>query len=341
MARCGMGGAAIVPDAAGVPLGQAPVLAGASGRFPRLPLSCMVEPVRGVENWQAVVPGGFKREGIMRPLRIAGCLVAWCMLCGLAPALAQTGAGPSLVIPGTGDSQILLRDLAEHFMHANPGVSVDIPDPIGSSGARKSVLDGKATLGRVANSSSAKEQGSGLSYLDFALTPVVFAVHPSVAGVEDLSLEQALGIYSGKFTDWSELGGQPGKIYPIARETGDSSWNRIRETLPGFKDIDTPAGKVFYTTPESLRALERHPGTIGFGPLAMFSSGKVRILALSGRKPLDLGGGKADYPVAIALGLIWKGELGALERRFVEFVQSPAGAGIIRRHSCIPFGGKP
>jgi phosphate transport system substrate-binding protein len=294
-----------------------------------------------LKNCQAVFPGGFKREGIMGPLRVAGCLLAWCLLFIPAPALAQSGSGPRLVIPGTGDSMLLLRDLAEQFMRANPGVTVDVPDPIGSTGARRSVLDGKATLGRVANSSSAKEQGSGLSYLDFALTPVVFAVHPSVAGVEDITPEQALGIYSGRITDWSELGGQPGKIYPLARETGDSSWNRIREILPGFRDIESPAGKAYYTTPEALRALERHPGTIGFGPLAMYASGQARILTLSGRKPLEPNGGKAGYPLFITLGLIWKGELGALERRFVEFMLSPGGAGVIRRHSCLPFGGKP
>lgn len=276
----------------------------------------------------------------MGPLRNAGYLLAWCLLLLPAPALAQSGAGPRLVIPGTGDSMLLLRDLAGQFMRANPGVTVEVPDPIGSTGGRKSVQEGRATLGRVANSSPANEARIGLSYLDFALTPVVFAVHPSVVGVEDLSPEQALGVYSGKITDWSELGGQPGKIYPIARETGDSSWNRIREVLPGFRDIESPAGKVYYTTPEALRALEVHPGTIGFGPLAMYGSGQARILTLSGRQPLAPGGGKAGYPLFIALGLIWKGELGALERRFVEFAQGPEGARIIRRHSCIPFEAK-
>ncbi len=274
----------------------------------------------------------------MRPLRLAAWLLFCCLACAW-PVSAR--AGQHLDVPGTGDSQVLLRDLAALFMRANPGATVDIPDSVGSSGGRKAVQEGRATLGRVANSSAAKEAAGGLAYLEFARTPVVFAVHPSVQGVANITPEQALRIFAGTMTDWSELGGRPGKIYPIARETGDSSWSALCTGLPGFKDIATPAGKVFYTTPEALKAVQDHPGTIGFGPLAMFASGGVRILTLARQAPLTPGEGLGDYPVSIPLGLVWKGEPGPLERRFLDFVRSPEAVAAIRRHACIPVAGKP
>lgn len=280
----------------------------------------------------------------MHPLRRAVWLSAFCLVSCLAwagPAQARTGTGQVLAIPGTGDSQTLLRGLAERFMLANPGVRVEVPDSIGSSGGRKAVQDGKATLARVAGSSAAREAEAGLSYLDFALTPVVFAAHPAVAGVEDITPAQALGVYSGKITDWSELGGSPGRIYPIAREAGDSSWDVLCAKLPGFAQLADPAGKTYYTTPEALRALEGHPGTLAFGPLAMFAAGRARILALSGQRPPAPGDGTAGYPLFLALGLVWRGELGALERRFAEFLRGPAAAEAIRRHSCLPWDGGP
>jgi phosphate transport system substrate-binding protein len=279
-------------------------------------------------------------RGTLKALRLALWLLAGCLSCA-GPALAQPGTGQHLVIPGTGDSQTLLRDLAELFMRANPGVSVEIPDSVGSSGGRKAVRDGRATLGRVANSSAAKEAGGGLAYLEFARTPVVFAVNTSVVGVTDITPQQALGIYSGTIADWTELGGRPGKIYPIARETGDSSWSAICANLPGFRDIASPAGKIFYTTPEALKAVQDHPGTIGFGPQAMFASGRVRILSLAGKKPYTPEAGLGDYPISIPLALIWKGDPGPLERRFLEFVRSSATAPAIRRHLCIPVEGTP
>lgn len=260
-----------------------------------------------------------------------------CFLLGVwsAAGLAQAEV---LVIPGTGDSQEVLRDLAEAFMRANPGARVEAPDSVGSSGGRKAVQDGKATLGRVANSSAVQETGASLSYLEFARTPVVFAVHPGVEGVLDITPEQALGVFSGTIRDWSELGGRPGKIYPITREEGDSSWKVIRSALPGFKDMAAPAGKVFYTTPEAVRALEEHPGAIAYGPLAMFATGKVRVLTLGGKSPLGDCAAKRGYPLFTHLGLIWKGRLGPLEQRFIDFMRSAEGAGIIQRHLCVPAG---
>lgn len=258
-------------------------------------------------------------------------LLAACLLC-LWPAAGMAQPGP-LVIPGTGDSQDVLRDLAEAFMRANPGARVEVPDSVGSSGGRKAVQDGKATLGRVANSSAEKEAAGGLAYLEFARTPVVFAVHPGVEGVVGVTPEQALGVYSGAIRDWSGLGGRAGKIYPIAREEGDSSWMIVCETLPGFKDLAAPVGKVFYTTPEAVRALEEHAGTMTFGPLAMFVDRNVRVLTLAGVSPLGSG-----YPLFTRLGLIWKGKPGPLELRFLDFVRGPQGAAVIRRNSCVPVG---
>ena len=271
-----------------------------------------------------------KEDAMKKPSAVA-ILLACCLLC-LRPAvgLAQTEV---LVIPGTGDSQAVLRGLAEAFMRANPGARVEVPDSVGSSGGRKAVLDGKATLGRVANSSTEKEAAGGLAYLEFARTPVVFAVHPGVEGVVDITPEQALGVYSGTIRDWSGLGGRPGKIYPLAREEGDSSWQIVREKLPGFKDVAAPAGKVFYTTPETVRALEEHAGTIAFGPLAMFTDRKARVLSLEGIPPLG-----SDYPLFTRLGLIWKGKPGPLAQRFLDFVRGPQGAAVIRRNSCVPVG---
>ena len=45
-----------------------------------------------------------------------------------------------LVIPGTGDSQKLLREAARYFEQKDPNVIIDIPESVGSVGGIKRVL---------------------------------------------------------------------------------------------------------------------------------------------------------------------------------------------------------
>jgi len=242
-----------------------------------------------------------------------------------------------LVIPGTGDSQKLLREAVRLFEQENPGVFIAIPDSVGSLGGIKRVIDGHAPLARIARQLNDSEQASGLNTLVFAYTPVVFVANLPEQCVDNLSTSEIIDIYSGKITSWKWLGTcSDHKIYVANREDGDSARLLIEAKLPGFKDIQEFAGEIIYSTPEALHVIEDHPFTIGYLPLAMLKNTSLTQFSLNALHPTTENLVTNTYSLAIPLGFVWKDQPTGAYRQFVEFLFSAQGHELLRAHDTVP-----
>jgi phosphate transport system substrate-binding protein len=165
---------------------------------------------------------------------------------------------------------------------------------------------------------------------------VVFVVHPSVADIDNITTEQLIDIYSGKIKDWSQLGIKAGKIYPIMRESGDSSLSVLEEKLPGFANIKNPAAKTFYTTPEAVAALADHKGTIGFVPLSMAVGTQLKILKINGVYPSSENVLDGKYEMLVPFGIVYKKQPKGLAKGFIDFLYSKEGQQIITETGAVP-----
>lgn len=245
-------------------------------------------------------------------------------------------AQEKIIIAGTGDSQKLLRDLAAGFEQNNPGGKIEVPESIGSTGGIRSTAMGRSKLGRVARPIREKEKKYGLSYKLFAYSPVVFAVNRSVKGVDNLTFEQIIGIYSGRVKRWEELGGKKGKIYIVNREKGDSTRSSLEKNIPGFKEIKQPAGEIIYSTPEAVQILTENQNTIGYAPLAMVKGTDLKVLRLNGIEPTQGNVQKGIYVATVSLGLVWKGQLDGLAAEFIDYLFSSQAQRIISEYGAVP-----
>ena len=243
-------------------------------------------------------------------------------------------AKETVEVGGTGDSQSLLRTMAESFENIYPDIVVLVPDSIGSSGGVKAVQAGRMALGRIARPLTAHEK-QDLLEIPFANSPVVFAVHPTVTGVENLTPAQILDIYAGKYRNWSELGGPNVKLYSIDREGGDSSRKVLKAHIPGFNDIDSKA-KIFYSTPDAVEAIARHDFTIGYLPLALAKRYQLKVLSIDGAAPTKKNVIRGDYPYVTPFSLVSKGEPTGAAEKFVTFVLSEKGQRIISDSYLLP-----
>lgn len=249
------------------------------------------------------------------------------------PLGVGTAAAEEITIVGTGDGMSILKSMGAAFNEANPDVVINIPASIGSGGGVKAVGADKYALGRVARQIKAKEEHYGLNYRPFAKIPVVFFVNES-AGVRSLSAQQIADIYSGKITNWSEVGGKNLKIRVVRREDGDSSLSVLRKTFPGFKDlVITTRAKEALTTTENFAVVEQKAGAIGFGPYSGAMNASVNILGVDGKSATD-----PDYPSFGVVALIFKepSNTGNVAK-FIAFATSPAAHDAITGANGIPY----
>lgn len=113
------------------------------------------------------------------------------------PAMAEPMPGTTLVFAGSGANLPIVRILARTFQRLHPEITVDVPASIGSAGGIRAAAGGAIALGLISRELKDKEKGKGLTVLNYARTPLILGVHPSVAE-DNITHEELLDIYRGK-----------------------------------------------------------------------------------------------------------------------------------------------
>jgi phosphate transport system substrate-binding protein len=246
-----------------------------------------------------------------------------------------------ITICGTGDSQELLRQLASAFSGQYPDTSIVVPDSIGSSGGIKMTALGKCDLGRVARPLKEREFRYNLSYKIFAYSPVVFFTNANVRRIEEITTEQASGIFSGKLSNWRDIGGSNAPIYVAHREKGDSSRRVLEQNIPAFATMTQQAGATLYSTQEIVDTVTEHPGTIGYTSFsAIKKNDQIKVLAFSGIRPEITTLSGSPYPLLSPFALVWRDKPAPVAQQFLHFLATPAAHAIINKYGAIPAEGE-
>jgi phosphate transport system substrate-binding protein len=267
------------------------------------------------------------------PIIIAALILSLPSVAGAAqPQRALSG---KLIVEGSGDSQELLRSIARRFVALHPGTDIEIPDGIGSRGGIESVLGNKVQLARASRPLNEREHSKGLFYRIFAKSPVAFATNPE-SRLNSLSAEQIVGIYSGKFVNWKQLGGAASKIYPLGRESTDPGRTVVTEHIPGLGNIKNPTSKTYYTASGIVEDIARHEGTIGYASMAMVKKTGLKVLKVDDVYPLTMNVRNGTYKMVIPLAIVYRGNINPLAQAFVDFLYSREAQKIIIHYGCMP-----
>ena len=200
-------------------------------------------------------------------------------------------------------------------------------------GCFKDIVDGNADIIICAQPSDeqlayAAENGVELEMVQLGSDAFVFIVN-SNNPVSDVTIDQIKGIYSGKITNWSELGGENRQIAAMHRNEGSGSQTALEKLMGGIPIVPD------YT------ALTGSPIGISFRyyVTGMLAEGGVKILKINGVEPTPETIEDGSYPVSGGLYAIYrKGETNGNVYKAVEFMQSPDGQKIVEESGYIPLG---
>ncbi len=248
-----------------------------------------------------------------------------------APVLAKQ----SLSIPGTEAFTPLLVDLAQAYNASHSDMKVDVPEPVGSRGGIKAIVNGKASLAAVSRPLKKRESAKDLVYRPFAMSQIVFVVNPKVTGVERLTKEQVLGIYSGKITNWREVGGPDHKIFPITRDAG-STLKALVKGFPEFGKLENKVAKQSFNSQESVDLVRQYDYTITYAPLGLVQETGLKVVEVEGLSSAGSNLWNAGTQVPLVYGLVHRSNPPGEVLKFLQFLATPEAHKIMHKHGARP-----
>ncbi len=248
----------------------------------------------------------------------------------------------TLVIPGSGNPHYLLTQLAQGFNASQSAHKVIIPISTGSAGAIRDVRAGYASIGRLGRPLKDEERASGLDYLPLGRDPVVFVGGAQVS-LRNITRDQVFAIFQGRISDWSEIGGAPGRIRAIGREISDASTQGIQKELPQFgRSPYADSVKIVHLDYHLLELLDRYRFSLGFLNQSGLKAALSKLVRFDFESvaPTAENVASGNYPFWIEMGLVFKpASLTDAGRAFIAYIQSPEGSAQVRRLGILPPGG--
>jgi len=266
---------------------------------------------------------------------IIGIIVVIVIIVGAALALGGGGGqqGGTIQIAGSTSVQPVAEKLAEVYTKSNTNVKINVQGG-GSSVGVKSAADGTADIGTSSRELKDDEKNQDLKTYQIGKDGVVVAVNKDNT-VEDLTTDQIKDIFSGKITNWKEVGGPDAAINVITREEGSGTRDAFEELVMG-KETKVKSDAIVQSSTEAVKqTVAQDPNAIGYISLAHMSD-DVKALKVDGVAPSQETVKDGSYKISRPFLFITKGEATGVVKAFIDWVLSPEGQKVVADEGIVP-----
>lgn len=202
-------------------------------------------------------------------LMTAACLSAAVSTCAFA-------ADYSVSTDGSTSMEKTIGSLGEAFMEKFDGAAFTY-NPTGSGSGIAAAKEGRCDIG-LSSRALTDEEKQDLDGTTIALDGIVIVVNPQNP-VSDLSVQQIADLYTGKISNWKDIGGADAPVVLIGREAGSGTRDGF-ETVTGTKD-QCKYRQELTATGDVITTVSQNPNAIGYASLAALSD-KVKAVTVDG-----------------------------------------------------------
>ena len=257
-------------------------------------------------------------------------LTATLLLTTLSLSHAQKIKGSDTVLP-------LSQQEAESYIKTNPSAMITVTGG-GSGVGISALLEGTTDIAQSSRKIKFDErqklqaQGKTLKEVIIAYDAIAVIVHPENR-VTDLTLEQLEGIFTGKISNWKDVGGTDMKIVPYSRETSSGTYEFFKESVLMNRNymngiMSMPA------TGAIVQSISQTRGGIGYIGLAYLNRTvkAVRVSYDEGKtfvEPSVANAKNETYPIVRPLYYYYATSSEAAVKPFIDYVLSAAGQKIV------------
>jgi phosphate transport system substrate-binding protein len=248
-------------------------------------------------------------------------------------------ARSKLTVSGASTLAPLISEVARRFEARNPGVRVDVQ----MGGSSRGVMDartGLADIGMVSRDLKPDEQD--LDAHPIARDGICIILHQSnpVAALAD---EQIVSIFTGRISNWKDVGGADAPIVVVNKAEGRSTLDLFLQHFK-LKNSGIKAHAVIGDNQQGIKTVENSPEAIGYVSIGAAESARkngapLKLLPMAGAEASLDNLRNGSFPLARTLHLVTKkGQQNELARKFISFAQSPEAHELVERQYFVPMG---
>ncbi|MGL5694243.1 MAG: phosphate ABC transporter substrate-binding protein [Peptostreptococcaceae bacterium] len=266
--------------------------------------------------------------------RVLALLSSTILVAGLAVGCGADKGGSSdagakgakVTVSGSTSVGSPMEKLAEEFEAKNEGIKVEVQQ-LGSSAGIKNAIEGVSEIGMSSRDIKDEEKSAGLVETEIAVDGIAVITNTSNE-VKELTLEQVKNIYTGKVTNWKEVGGKDAPIVVVSREDGSGTRDGFQEKV-GFESaelksdaqISDGSGNIKSTVEGNENAI----GYISFG----YVDEKVSAVKIDGVEISHETVKSNDYVISRPFILVNKEGISENAQALIDFILSDDGQAIL------------
>lgn len=252
---------------------------------------------------------------------------------------SPTSAPVSIKVGGSTSTVGLLTLLETNYSESNKNVKITQLKPGQSESIVEGIKLGVVDVGTISKAALKKEAHSSiLNSREIVRDLLLVATHPSVTGVKNLTTKNLQDIYSGKVSNWQQLGGPNAKIVLLDRPDDESAKQILRKYYLGKDLKNSPTAVVFRKEGELIQAIQSTPYSIGAFSLAYAISHQLPVnrIGIDGVAPTPANFKTNKYPMVREIAIVWHKNASATTQNFIQYISSPPAIMAMERAGFLP-----
>ncbi|MFW6304952.1 MAG: phosphate ABC transporter substrate-binding protein [Candidatus Saliniplasma sp.] len=240
-----------------------------------------------------------------------------------------TATGSSTVLP-------IAETAAEEFNNEHDDIQVSVSGG-GSGYGINAIIEGTADIGMASRDIKQSEIDKVPDVVENTVARDGLAIIVSKTvydeGIQDLTQQQVIDIYSGDITNWDELGGPDEDIYVVERADTSGTYGTFMDLLGLDETVAQSTEQENADVKSTVGNTDYGIGYVGMG----YVGDDTPAVALDGVELSRENIEKGDYPLQRGLHMYTNGEPTGAVKEYIDFIMSDRGQEIVVDTGFIPL----
>ncbi|MCT4593370.1 MAG: phosphate ABC transporter substrate-binding protein [Anaeromicrobium sp.] len=270
---------------------------------------------------------------VISSVLIIGLLMATLVGCGSKREAVVENKEVEVI--GSTTVTVVAQSVADEFEKENPNIKINVQG-IGSSAGVKAAHDKSADIGMASRELKEKEKEWNLTEHVIAYDGIALVTNPK--NKTQLTKDQVKDIFTGKITNWSEVGGADANIIVVSREAGSGTRGAFEE-LTKLQEKNAEGKKVSIVKKDALVAegngavkanVASKEYAIGYVSLGYVDE-SISVVNIDGVEPSVEAIKSGAYTISRPLLMLTNGEVSEEVKAYLDYMMSQKGQEIVAK----------